>query len=74
MPAKIAVASPRTDLFATYRAGRSRRRLPVIGWDSRGRSLVLTPEGVVVLATKATVVNRRGTPLSFARVTPEDPA
>jgi hypothetical protein len=62
--AQIAVACGRSDLFAFY--GDSIAK-PVIGFDDRGRALVLNDRGVAVAATQARIW-RAGTVVRFQRL------
>jgi hypothetical protein len=57
MPTDIATACGRSDLFALYDGPEDRVLLPVVGFDARGRALIVTKAGSVVLASKARVGN-----------------
>lgn len=63
MAVEIATACGRSDLFAAYTlesAGVVAEVLrPVVGFDSRGRALIVTKAGKVVLATRARVAGMR---------------
>lgn len=64
MTTDIVVACSRRDIFAQYRLGRRTERLPIAGWDGRGRAVVVNRRGVLVLATKARPSSPAG-PLRF---------